>query len=122
MADSRLCLFALAVVAACTLACGKDAPPPASAGTMRIGARGLGEAPRVLREILFAEPLIALDWQGRPADRLATDWQWSDDGRALTVILRRGVKFHDGTPVTSKTVGDILRQRIEKEPLGFEAL
>jgi peptide/nickel transport system substrate-binding protein len=89
---------------------------------MRIGARGLGEAPRVLREILFAEPLIALDWQGRPADRLATDWQWSDDGRALTVILRRGVKFHDGTLVTSDIVAKILRQRITKEPLGFEAL
>jgi peptide/nickel transport system substrate-binding protein len=123
MADSRSCLFALVVVAACTLACGKDTPPPASTGTLRIGARGLlGEAPRVLREILFAEPLIALDWQGRPVDRLATDWQWSDDGRALTVILRRGVKFHDGTPVTSETVADILRQRIKKEPLGFEAL
>lgn len=72
--------------------------------------------------MLFAEPLIALDWQGRPADRLATDWQWSEDGRALNVILRRGVKFHDGTPVTSETVAHILRQRIQKEPLGFEAL
>lgn len=72
--------------------------------------------------MLFAEPLLALDWQGRPADRLATDWQWSEDGRALTVILRRGVKFHDGTPVTSETVAEILRKRIKKEPLGFEAL
>jgi peptide/nickel transport system substrate-binding protein len=122
LTNLRLCLFILAVVVACTLACGKDTPPPASAGTLRIGARGLGEAPRVLREMLFAEPLIALDWQGRPADRLATDWQWSDDGRALTVILRRGVKFHDETPVTSETVADILRQRIKKVPLGFEAL
>ncbi len=30
--------------------------------------------------------------------QLATGWSWSDDGRTLTMDLREGVTFHDGTP------------------------
>jgi peptide/nickel transport system substrate-binding protein len=30
--------------------------------------------------------------------QLATAWSWSDDGKVLTMDLREGVVFHDGTP------------------------
>src|ERR1700758_1721756 len=35
---------------------------------------------------------------------LATDWAWNEDGTALTLHLRQGVKWHDGRPFTAKDV------------------
>jgi peptide/nickel transport system substrate-binding protein len=36
--------------------------------------------------------------------QLATEWQWSDDNKALTLKLRQGVTFHDGEPVDAAAV------------------
>lgn len=35
---------------------------------------------------------------------LATSWSWSDDGLTLTMQLREGVVFHDGTPFNAEAV------------------
>jgi len=35
---------------------------------------------------------------------LATSWSWSEEGTALTLALRQGVKWHDGRPFTAKDV------------------
>jgi peptide/nickel transport system substrate-binding protein len=35
---------------------------------------------------------------------LATDWSWNEDGTVLTLPLRQGVKWHDGTPFTARDV------------------
>jgi len=34
--------------------------------------------------------------------QLATAWSWSDDGKVLTMDLREGVVFHDGTPFNAE--------------------
>ena len=39
---------------------------------------------------------------------LAKDWSFSDDGSLLTLNLREGITWHDGTPFTSADVaGDV---------------
>jgi peptide/nickel transport system substrate-binding protein len=38
------------------------------------------------------------------APQLATKWEWSADGRALTVTLRDDVTFHDGEKMTAEAV------------------
>ena len=38
------------------------------------------------------------------APDLATSWSWNEDGTALTLPLRQGVKWHDGKPFTAKDV------------------
>jgi peptide/nickel transport system substrate-binding protein len=52
---------------------------------------------------------------------LAERWEHSDDGLAWTFHLRRGVKFHDGTPLTSEAVQVSLARLIEPDhPLAFD--
>jgi peptide/nickel transport system substrate-binding protein len=36
--------------------------------------------------------------------QLATEWKWSDDGLTLTMKLKSGVTFHDGTPFDAEAV------------------
>ncbi|MGX1499160.1 peptide/nickel transport system substrate-binding protein [Labrenzia sp. MBR-25] len=36
--------------------------------------------------------------------QLASGWTWSDDGKVLTMDLRDGVTFHDGTPFDAEAV------------------
>jgi peptide/nickel transport system substrate-binding protein len=37
---------------------------------------------------------------------LATGWSWNEEGTALTLPLRQGVKWHDGRPLTSSAPGN----------------
>jgi peptide/nickel transport system substrate-binding protein len=54
---------------------------------------------------LVVEPLAFLNRDnGTWFPWLATDWNLSKDGKTLTVHLRRGVKWSDGTTFTSKDV------------------
>lgn len=94
--------------------------------TLRIGVRETDEAGGVIRSFLFAEGLLAIDWQGRPIPRLASDWAWEKSGRALRVRLRPGIRFHDDTPLTASAAIEIIRQQIakdaKKKARGFEAV
>jgi ABC-type transport system substrate-binding protein len=48
--------------------------------------------------------LLKKDLDGEPIPCLATGWQWNDDHTALTLTLRQGVKFHDGTDFNAASV------------------
>jgi peptide/nickel transport system substrate-binding protein len=92
-------------------ACTRSAPPGAEAHTLRIGIQNSPEALPVLTDLLFADPLVTIDWHGRPSLRLASEYQWQDEGRTLQLAIRRGVRFHDGSPVTAAGVADVLRRK-----------
>ncbi|MGD8647772.1 MAG: ABC transporter substrate-binding protein [Desulfobacterales bacterium] len=52
---------------------------------------------------IFASP-IRFDENWKPQPYLAESWEWSDDGKALTLHLRKDARFHDGKPITSEDV------------------
>ncbi len=39
-----------------------------------------------------------------PTGALAESWKWSDDGKSITFVLRKGLTFSDGTPLTTDDV------------------
>lgn len=48
--------------------------------------------------------LIHLNEEAELVPGLATEWQFSDDGRTLALTLRQGVTFTDGTPFNAEAV------------------
>ncbi len=50
------------------------------------------------------EPLLRLGTDGSINPALATDWTMSDDKLTITLNLREGVSFHDGSPLDADTV------------------
>ena len=103
------------------------ASPAFAAGTLVL-ARG-GESNSLdPGEAFTFEAIKVADWafdglvriKGETADvepALATSWTMSDDGLTWTFKLRKGVKFHDGTPFNADAVVFSLeRQRDNKHP------
>jgi peptide/nickel transport system substrate-binding protein len=85
----------------------------ASAQTLRVG---LNEDPDILDphrartfvgRLVFTSlcnKLVDLNQDLKFTPELATEWNWSDDGKSLTFKLRPGVKFHDGEPLNAAAV------------------
>lgn len=87
--------------------------PPRRGGTLVVGSTQVprhlngavqsGVATAMPSTQLFASPLRYDDkWQPQPY--LAESWKLADDGRSLTLNLRRDAVFHDGRPITSQDV------------------
>ncbi|GBC61563.1 ABC transporter substrate-binding protein [Desulfonema ishimotonii] len=56
------------------------------------------------------EGLTYFDKEMRAAPWLAESWEHADDGKTWIFRLRKGVRFHDGTPMTSREVTASLRR------------
>jgi len=54
-------------------------------------------------KLLVFDTLVTVDESGNPLPRLAESWTISPDGKEWVLILRQGVKYHDGTPFTAET-------------------
>jgi peptide/nickel transport system substrate-binding protein len=89
------------------------AAPCAHAATLRIGMVGdaatldPAQSSSVTDRVAFAafcDKLIDLDDKLGYVPQLATAWTWGDDGLSLTLQLRDGVTFHDGTPFDAEAV------------------
>lgn len=67
------------------------------------------------------ETLTELDKEGKTTPGLATNWETSESGKELTLHLREGVKFQDGTPFDAEAVKfnlDRIRDPKIKVPIG----
>ncbi|MDF1585517.1 ABC transporter substrate-binding protein [Marinimicrococcus flavescens] len=58
--------------------------------------------------------LLEYDMDLEPVPSLATGWEVSDDGKAVTFHLREGVRWHDGKPFTSADVQFSLLQVVKE--------
>lgn len=71
------------------------------------GARADAADARLRAERLLAaqvfEPLVRVDCNGQVIPALAAEWS-SEDGRTWRFLLQPGVLFHDGVPVTARSV------------------
>ncbi|HEV7437538.1 MAG TPA: ABC transporter substrate-binding protein [Pseudorhizobium sp.] len=52
----------------------------------------------------MCDKLVDISQEMKIVPQLATEWNWSEDGKELTMTLREGVKFHDDTPFNAQAV------------------
>ncbi|MFO1330184.1 MAG: ABC transporter substrate-binding protein [Rubrivivax sp.] len=93
-------------------AAGQAQPVPVRGGQLVVAMPGrprhlnpalLSGSPMMPAAQLFASPMVmGPDWKPRPY--LAERWSVSEDGRSITLHLRRDAVFHDGRPVTAEDV------------------
>ncbi|MEO7854611.1 MAG: ABC transporter substrate-binding protein [Rubrivivax sp.] len=103
----------LAVGAAALLCLPAQAQEPKRGGTFIVGttqtprhlngAVQSGIATAMPSTQLFASPL-RFDDQWKPQPYLAESWKLAEDGKSLTLNLRKNAVFHDGKPITSADV------------------
>jgi peptide/nickel transport system substrate-binding protein len=64
----------------------------------------LGDTSYHFRRLRVAETLVTIDPEGKLAPELAESWSVSDDGLVWTFVIRKGVRFHDGSVLTPELV------------------
>lgn len=52
----------------------------------------------------LCDKIVDIDEKGDIVPMLAESWEWSADGRALTLHIRHGATFHDGEPVNAAAI------------------
>ena len=99
----------VALVLGFSVTCGGSA----GAQTLRIGLQedpdrlDPAQSATFVGRIVFAavcDKLIDIDAKLNYVPQLATEWSWGADGKSLTMKLRPGVVFHDGTPMDGEAV------------------
>ena len=110
----RLLPLSLAAAAAVpALACSSASPPeaPAAPATLTIGLPQVSQLDpslglSTMADLIANERLTASDARGRTLPLLLDHWRVSADGLSWRLTLRDGVRFRDGSPVTT---ADIVR-------------
>ncbi|WP_336157934.1 ABC transporter substrate-binding protein [Amycolatopsis sp. VC5-11] len=105
------------LLAACgsTVAAAVPSGPPKRGGTLRVGVTGGGASdtldphipatnPDIARVLNLYEPLLLRDHDYRLQMLVAESLKPSPDARTWTAVLRSGIRFHDGRPVTPADV------------------
>ncbi len=86
----------------------REAPVSLDPSTGGADVRSDSFAQRNLLALIF-ETLVTVDDRGRLHPGLATDWQAAPGNQRWQFRLRRGVRFHDGAPLTAEIAAGSLR-------------
>lgn len=117
-------LTAALSVVGCTADAKRD--PKRDPVTLRIGVASpktsLGSGVRGFISNLLSESLIGIGWDGRPMERVASNWTVSPDGLTLDLRLRDNLQFHDGTPVDSEYIKADLERVFKQSLVGYESV
>ena len=106
-------------------------PQPVYGGVLRevqnTSAFNMGGDPAVVPSpptyfVPSGESLFFCDPEGNSTPRLATSWSFSDDMKAVTFTLRKGVKFQDGTDFNAQAVKFCLDRGIKGAAPGLKAV
>lgn len=97
---------------------------------MRIGigapTRGTpGTGTDAVINLFKGDPWLATKPDGRPAERIATEWGWDEAGTSLRLKIRRDVHFHDGTLLTPEIAAQALRASVadvRNRPFSFTSV
>jgi peptide/nickel transport system substrate-binding protein len=121
----RWVISAAVLIAAALVVAGPagSAPAPVRGGTLTIALASdpvsldPHRTPSVgLVHRLMYETLVTVDRRtGEFIPALAESWDISRDGAVITFKLRRGVKFHDGTPFTAAAVKATFERIVSRE-------
>jgi peptide/nickel transport system substrate-binding protein len=92
---------------------GAAAGQPVQGGTLTLATQAdvatfdphhTGDVPSQMVQWHIFEQLLNWTDEGVVGPGLATEWEWSDDGLTLTLKLKSGIKFHDGTDFNAQVV------------------
>jgi peptide/nickel transport system substrate-binding protein len=113
---SATALVFLAAFAACS---SQARPTTPADNVLRVGIGGLPtQSPeRGIQQFISnisQEGLLRVEPDGTLKPWLAESWSTSPDGLQVTIRLRTGVTFHDGSPVDGRLVAGVLRDGLPK--------
>ena len=67
---------------------------------------------------MIYDTLFAMDEDFKPQPQMVDTWETSSDGKVWTFVLRDGLKFHDGNPVTGDDVVASLQRWGKRDGMG----
>lgn len=115
--SGRLCLASCLSIALLSAAgCSRQDGPAhtdRNGTTLTIGfGSTTGTRIQQVADLITQEGLINLGPDGRPISWLAKSWSVADDGLTWRFVLKDGVTFHNGTPLTAAIVRDVLTTQL----------
>ena len=88
------------------------AGPPILRIGFGIGATAKATGVESLSELLYMEPLVGREVDGRPSPHLAESWSWENEDRRVRLRLKDGVRFHNGAPLTADVAARALNKQL----------
>jgi peptide/nickel transport system substrate-binding protein len=138
-----LCILMLTTVAACSapespMSASKPASTSPSTGaikyggTLRIASQldggDIGYPPKIIRGdslrlvVPCVETLLRTDATGQLVPWLATDYKLDAAAKSITLSIRKGVKFHDGTDLNAEAVKWNLDKSVAAKAMGTQQI